>query len=77
MLRLQGDAIDGLGEEKAAHAQVEFIKLDLSSLQSVMDFVEEFKGKGYQLQLLICNGGLISSQKGNLSYNWTFFQSRN
>ena len=45
ILRLQGDAIDGLGEEKAAHAQVEFMKLDLYFLQSVMDFVEEFKRK--------------------------------
>ena len=64
MLRLQGDALEGLGEERAAHAQVEFIRLDLSSLQSVMEFVEEFKRKGYQLQFLICNGGVVATQKG-------------
>ena len=40
------------------------MKLDLSSLQSVMDFVEEFKRKGYQLQLLICNAGSIFVKHG-------------
>ena len=47
MLRLHGDAIDEFGENTTAHERVEFIQLDLASFKSVMDFVEEFKRKGY------------------------------
>ena len=37
---------------------VEFMSLDLSSLQSVKKFIEDFKQKGLPLHLLINNAGL-------------------
>ena len=37
---------------------VEFMSLDLSSLQSVKKFIEDYKQKGLLLHLLINNAGL-------------------
>lgn len=37
---------------------IEFMKLDCASLQSVMDFVKEFKLSGRQLHVLVCNAGI-------------------
>ncbi|XP_045182589.2 retinol dehydrogenase 14-like [Mercenaria mercenaria] len=37
---------------------IEFMKLDLASFQSVVDFCEEFKKSGRQLHVLFCNAGL-------------------
>ncbi|XP_033740347.1 retinol dehydrogenase 14-like [Pecten maximus] len=38
--------------------RIEFMKLDCASLQSVMDFVKEFKNSGRQLHVLVCNAGI-------------------
>ena len=43
---------------KERDLQLEIMALDLSSLQSVVNFVEAFKQKGNQLNVLICNAGL-------------------
>ena len=43
---------------KERDLQLEIMALDLSSLQSVVNFVEAFKQKGSQLNVLICNAGL-------------------
>ena len=53
MQKIRADAVDEFGENTTAHERVEFIKVDLASLHSVMHFVEEFKRKGYPLHLLI------------------------
>ncbi|XP_045180829.2 WW domain-containing oxidoreductase-like [Mercenaria mercenaria] len=37
---------------------IEFMKLDLASFQSVVEFCEEFKKSGRQLHVLCCNAGL-------------------
>ncbi|XP_021355312.1 retinol dehydrogenase 14-like [Mizuhopecten yessoensis] len=37
---------------------IEFMKLDCASLQSVMDFIKEFKNSGRQLHVLVCNAGI-------------------
>ena len=76
MLRLHADAVDEFGADTTAHERVEFMKLDLASLQSVMDFVEEFKRKGYPLHLLICNGGIIMGKKGKNQNNESYFWYR-
>ncbi|XP_078000562.1 retinol dehydrogenase 12-like [Glandiceps talaboti] len=39
---------------------LEFMKLDLSSLQSVKNFIEEFRSKHSALHVLICNAGIAS-----------------
>lgn len=44
---------------KVPGAQLEVLKLDLNSLQSVRDFVEEFKAKYDHLDLLIENAGIM------------------
>ena len=64
LLRLRADAIENLGAEHADDIQTEFMKLDLESLQSVNDFVEAFKDKGYPLHFLICNAGIVNAPKG-------------
>lgn len=42
---------------------LEFMKLDCSSLQSVMDFAKEFKLSGRQLHVLVCNAGIGMSKQ--------------
>lgn len=43
---------------------VEFMKLDLASLKSTMEFVEEFKTSGRKLHVLICNAGVMMADEG-------------
>ncbi|XP_033740244.1 WW domain-containing oxidoreductase-like [Pecten maximus] len=43
--------------------KIEFMKLDCASLQSVMDFVKEFKNSGRQLHVLVCNAGIGMSKQ--------------
>lgn len=42
---------------------VEFMKLDLASLKSTMEFVEEFKTSGRKLHVLICNAGVMMADE--------------
>lgn len=44
--------------------QVEFLHLDLSSLQSARDFAENFLAKGLPLHLLILNAGIGNADLG-------------
>lgn len=46
------------------HLNVEFMQLDLASLESTMKFIETFKAKYDRLNLLICNAGTYSKNKG-------------
>lgn len=46
------------------HLTVEFMQLDLASLDSTMKFIETFKAKYNRLNLLICNAGTYSKNKG-------------
>ncbi|XP_078000563.1 retinol dehydrogenase 12-like [Glandiceps talaboti] len=48
------------GEVIPSELDLEFMKLDLSSLQSVKDFIEEFRSKHSTLHVLICNAGIGS-----------------
>ncbi|XP_021344968.1 dehydrogenase/reductase SDR family member on chromosome X-like, partial [Mizuhopecten yessoensis] len=42
---------------------LEFGKLDLASLKSTMDFVEEFKASERKLHVLICNAGVMMADE--------------
>ncbi|XP_045180498.2 retinol dehydrogenase 14-like [Mercenaria mercenaria] len=48
--------INGLTE--SPNLAIEFMKLDLASFQSVVEFCEEFKKSGRLLHVLFCNAGL-------------------
>ncbi|XP_041467126.1 dehydrogenase/reductase SDR family member on chromosome X-like [Lytechinus variegatus] len=43
---------------KANELDIEFMALDLSSLESTMDFVKAFKAKKIPLHILVCNAGM-------------------
>lgn len=43
-----------------APGSVEFAALDLSSLRSVKDFAQRFNRQGRQLDVLVCNAGIMS-----------------
>lgn len=47
---------------------VDFIRLDLASLKSVMEFIEAFKSTGKALHSLICNAGIFMGSLGNLIF---------
>ena len=48
--------------------KVEFMKLDLASLESTKNFIESFKQKNLPLHMLICNAGIGFVQQGLYSY---------
>lgn len=45
---------------------IEFMKVDLASLKSTMEFIEAFKSSGRLLHTLICNAGMTSERRGIL-----------
>ena len=64
------DEVEGNMEQdsKTDRLQVEFMALDLSSLQSTMDFISAYKQKGYPLHVLICNAGIANARQGGCLY---------
>jgi NAD(P)-dependent dehydrogenase (short-subunit alcohol dehydrogenase family) len=42
---------------------IQFMKLDLGSLKSSMEFVDAFKATGRLLHTLVCNAGIFSSHQ--------------
>ena len=59
---MKEESHEALGKDK--DLQLEIMTLDLNSLQSVVNFANEFKQKGYQLHVLICNAGIAFMTKG-------------
>ncbi|XP_062500935.1 retinol dehydrogenase 12-like [Corticium candelabrum] len=49
---------------EAGEVNVEFVQLDLSSLQSARDFTDNFIAKGLPLHLLILNAGIAAVELG-------------
>jgi len=55
-----------------ADLKLECMKLDLSSLQSTKQFIEDFKQKNLPLHVYICNAGIFSVPQGKgVSIHWT------
>ena len=48
--------------------KLECMKLDLSSLQSTKQFIEDFKQKNLPLHLLICNAGIFNVPQGKITW---------
>ncbi|XP_047659335.1 dehydrogenase/reductase SDR family member on chromosome X isoform X1 [Tachysurus fulvidraco] len=46
-------------QKESGHRKVEFMCLDLASLQSVRQFVQRFKAKGLPLHILVNNAGVM------------------
>ncbi|CAF3163723.1 unnamed protein product [Rotaria sp. Silwood2] len=44
--------------------KIEVMELDLSSLQSVRDFVDQFRGRNLPINILICNAGVMACPYG-------------
>ena len=53
-----GEAKEEKDDADIQPLKIEFMKLDLSSLASTMEFINAYKAKGYPLHVLICNAGL-------------------
>ena len=69
------DAADEMNEETAStvgstlstslkELKLEFMHLNLRSLQSVTDFTQTFRNKGYPLNLILCNQAVIQVPQG-------------
>jgi len=52
------------GQAAGKETKIELMKLDLSSLQSTKQFIEDFKQKNLPLHLLICNAGIAGVPHG-------------
>jgi len=56
------------GQAAGKEMKIELMKLDLSSLQSTKQFIEDFKQKNLPLHLLICNAGIALVPHGEDVY---------
>lgn len=56
---------EGLAVGVNRELNVEFMKLDLASLESTKNFVESFKQKNLPLHVLICNAGIGLAEQGS------------
>lgn len=54
-----GKAINDIQDSMESECDVEFLKLDLLSLESVRQFAKEFLKKGFSLDLLVNNAGIM------------------
>ncbi|XP_006823712.1 polyprenol dehydrogenase-like [Saccoglossus kowalevskii] len=54
---------DTVEEPQPDELNLEFMKLDLTSLKSTMDFVRNYKSRGYNLNVLVCNAGIALPPK--------------
>ena len=74
--RNPGRAFDAIAkiQKTVKDAQVEFIKIDLTSPTSIKEFVEIFKSKYDRLDILVNNAGLVSETRQLTSeeIEWTF-----
>ena len=55
---------EGLAVGLETELNVQFMKLDLASLESTKNFIESFKQKNLPLHMLICNAGIGLAQQG-------------
>ena len=59
--------------EDVERLQLEYMHLDLSSFQSVKDFVEAYRTSGRQLHVLVCNAGVYKAKYGKLFSSILFY----
>ena len=59
---------EGLAVGLTTELHVEFMKLDLGSLESTKNFIENFKQKNLPLHILICNAGIGLAEQGVTLY---------
>ena len=52
------------GQTTGKEMNVELMRLDLASLESTKNFIENFKQKNLPLHMLICNAGLAMVPHG-------------
>ena len=56
------DQLDSTAE--VGPLSVDYVKLDLSSFQSTMDFIQEVKRRSRSLNVLVCNAGIAFTKQG-------------
>ncbi|XP_022092454.1 retinol dehydrogenase 12-like isoform X2 [Acanthaster planci] len=69
-VRASGQHSSTAEEAEVKPLNVEYIKLDLSSLQSTMDFIRETKQRMQSLNVLVCNAGIAFVQQGYTEDNY-------
>ena len=56
------------GVTQTADLTIEFMQLDLTSLNSTKTFIEQFKASGKKLNVLVCNAGIVYVPLGNFNF---------
>jgi len=56
------------GVTQTADLTIEFMQLDLTSLNSTKTFIEQFKASGRKLNVLVCNAGIVYVPLGNFNF---------
>ncbi|KAJ3219343.1 hypothetical protein HDU67_001562 [Dinochytrium kinnereticum] len=63
----KADATVALIKKTVPHAKLEVLELDLADLSSVKKFTEAFKAKGYDLDILMNNAGVMATPNFTLT----------
>lgn len=53
------------GVTQTAELTIQFMQLDLTSLNSTKTFIQQFKASGRKLNVLVCNAGIAYAPMGN------------
>ena len=56
------------GVTQTAELTIQFMQLDLTSLNSTKTFIEQFKASGRKLNVLVCNAGIVYVPLGNFNF---------
>ncbi|KAJ2704180.1 Retinol dehydrogenase 14 [Coemansia sp. IMI 203386] len=59
-MELGAEAVEKLARQTGLEDRFEVMELDLASLESVHGFVDKFKAKWEQLDILVCNAGVMA-----------------
>ena len=65
------------GVTQTADLTIEFMQLDLTSLNSTKTFTEQFKTSGRKLNVVVCNAGIAYAPLGNKVKNKKIPHCRN
>ena len=65
------------GATQTTELTIEFMQLDLTSLNSTKTFIEQFKASGRKLNVVVCNAGIAYAPLGNKVKNKKIPHCRN
>ena len=60
------EKVDSITYKESKKPNVEYMHLDLESLENTKQFIENYKSKGYPLNVMVVNAGIAFIPKGDI-----------